>query len=469
MKIVTIKSILWFFVIMLIALSFPLQVYFNSPLPSISPYLLLSVILALDLATAAINRLLRWNITQPIDLVITIFVILVLFQTGWQMLLNYVSVDQGISAIVIFIFPVIFFIYFRNAFTENEIRSILFSMALAGLIVGGYFAYDSISKLVFGELPEYAMKAHVYSIERSGQTMEESNVARISLGARSMGLLDKHTVSAAWISIGCFAALSLLSFRAIRTRILAISLYGALLFLGLNFTGIVGFLLVVFLVEFRGYDVLRGVIDRKSLLKLIFSMSVFTAVLFIISAFTDFKLIQVIQEISEVQYDVASGTQVTRDDGLGYLGGLLSDLASFPINMLQFPPGFLIGDGFTPGFGVVEKGGDYGFVETLHRLGLPLFLVIFIGLISLIRRSLRQIRFLDRTENSNARYLQFASCVTAYLLFSEIHYTVWNAKSILPIFFLCLAIFSSYLSPPRRRNSKIVASAPIPAKCKSDP
>src|SRR3972149_10733188 len=145
MRIIVIKSILWFFVIMFMALSFPLQVYFNSPLPSFFPYLIIGLILALNLATSSAKtlRVSRWNIKKRMELVITIFIVLVLFQTGWQMLLNFVPIDRGIGAVIIFIFPAIFFIYFRNTFHEKEIRAILFSMALAGFIVGGYFAYDS--------------------------------------------------------------------------------------------------------------------------------------------------------------------------------------------------------------------------------------------------------------------------------------------------------------------------------------
>jgi hypothetical protein len=260
-----------------------------------------------------------------------------------------------------------------------------------------------------------------------------------------------------------------LSFRAIAKRILVISAYGVLLVLGLNFTGICAFLFAIFLVEFKGHYMLRGVIDRRGFLELIYSMIAFTAILLIIIAFVGFDLIQIIQKFSKEQYDVVSGAQISREDGLGYFGGMLSNLTAFPINMLKFPPAILIGDGFTHGFGVVEKGGDYGFIETLHRLGLPLFFVVFFGLISMIRRSIWQIQYLNRTKNRNARYLQFASFVIVYLIVSEIHYTLWSSKSILPILFLCLAIFSSYLPPPSRRNSIIVASPPVSDKCKSVP
>ena len=55
-----------------------------------------------------------------------------------------------------------------------------------------------------------------------------------------------------------------------------------------------------------------------------------------------------------------------------YFGGFISAIAEYPMNMLSFPLGFLIGDGFST-WGVIGKGGDYGHVETLHRFGLPFY------------------------------------------------------------------------------------------------
>ena len=61
--------------------------------------------------------------------------------------------------------------------------------------------------------------------------------------------------------------------------------------------------------------------------------------------------------------------------------------------MLSFPPGVLIGDGFSS-WGVIKKGGDYGHAETLHQLGLPFYIASIIGLIRLIRLSLLKLEYL---------------------------------------------------------------------------
>ena len=164
------------------------------------------------------------------------------------------------------------------------------------------------------------------------------------------------------------------------------------------------------------------------------------------------------------QIDMGMGRSTIIIKGKGnrtFFGAFVEDLASFPTNMLRFPPGFLIGDGFSV-FGVKAKGGDFGLSETLHRFGLPFFLAIIIGLIRLIRRAERQINFAGTDQTTAPRYLLFAVCVTIYLLFTEIHYTVWNSKSILPIFFLALAFYQRCLLPSRSKNpASIMPPAPI--------
>lgn len=454
MKTGALKVILWFLVIMLLAFSFPQQVYFKSPLPALLPYLGLALIFLLDFGAAPARAagIFDGITRKPIEFPIIVYLSLVFFQTAWQTLLNYISVYQGLSAIVVFVFPAAFFLYFRNGFAQRELRVILGSIALAGLIVGGYFAYDSISKLVFHKVPEYNIAVHQYTVERLGNAIGE-NPSRTSVTSRSMGLLEKHSVSAAWISIGCFAALSLIPPGASLGRVAVMTAYGVPLVLGLNFTGLAGFFLILFLFEFNGYSLARGVQDKRALLKLLYTVCAFIAILSAVSFFLDGGLIQAAQKVFKAQVEVIAGTHISRVSGHGYFTDLLSALASLPGIMAKFPPAVIIGDGFTPGFGVLVKGGDYGFIDTLCRLGVPLSIAVFGGLIRLIRRAYRQIQFSTVTEAANVNALRFAASVMSYVLFSEIHYSIWSSKSILPVIFLCLAIFSCYLSPSGRANS----------------
>lgn len=452
MKVVTFKSFLWFFVIVLLAFAFPMQVMTASPIISLLPYLGIVSIFALTLSSRSHNGLTRWNTREPITLLISIYLLLVLFQTGWQVVFGFISIEAAVSALVIYVAPVTFFIYFRSVATDKEIRSVFFAIALAGLVTGIYFAYDSYSMLVWGQLNDFSLRAFEYSELRA--PTQDISVSRISLGYRSHGLLENHSVSAAWIVLGCFATLSLLPQHATFKRMMVIMLYGLLLLVGLNFTAIVGFVFVVFLLAFRDISLLRGVNPMRGAKSMAIVVSGFILLGAMLFVLIGDEMVEAIQKSLMGQVDFAMGTITVGEDEQTYLGKLVSGLVSFPVNMLQFPPGFLIGDGFSE-FGVRSKGGDIGIADTLHRFGLPFFLAIIIGLISLVRRALKQIPLIVPDQFAGARYLWFAVCVTPYLLFTEIHYSVWAAKSILPIFFLALALYKRCLLP---RRSKVPAS-----------
>jgi len=465
MKILTLKCILWFCIIFSLALSFPIQVIANSPLPALVPYIGIGLVFLLSLVFEGNrhNALLRWNITGVTSILVTIYILLVFFHTGWQTVFGFITLNQGISAIVIYVLPVLFYVYFRMTAAEREIHIILLAIAMVGLAIGLYFAYDSLLIMKYKHATEFQTRALKYSIDRMGIPPESANIFRIS-GARSFGPLEKHTISTAWVALGCFAALTLLPKGVIFQRIIVIGVYSLLLFIGLNFTGIIGFALVIFLIEFGGIAWLRGRLSRRGI-KVLGAAAIFSVLTgLLIMGTIDSKIFKPIQEILDFQIHLGIGKTTMVDSEHTYFEGFVRDLAAFPTNMLQFPPGFFIGDGFSV-FAVKAKGGDYGLSETLHRFGLPFFLALMIGLIVLIRRAANQIFQADGSRSSASRYLFFALCVTIYLLFAEIHYTIWNAKSILPIFFLSLGLYQRYMpSGKRKKLSSFLTSAPSQLK-----
>ena len=204
----------------------------------------------------------------------------------------------------------------------------------------------------------------------------------------------------------------------------------------------------------------RGVISMRGAKSMAITVSAFVLIGVIVSMLLGGEMVEAIQNLLTTQMDIATGKTTFGEEERTYLGKLVSQLVPFPVNMREFPPGVLIGEGFSV-FGTA-KGGDIGIAETLHRFGLPFFLAVFIGLISLIRRALKQIRFIAPNNAAHTRYLWFAVCVTIYLLFTEIHYTVWSAKSILPIFFLALALYQRCLLP---KHSKV----PTKGLCRRQP
>ena len=111
--------------------------------------------------------------------------------------------------------------------------------------------------------------------------------------------------------------------------------------------------------------------------------------------------------------------------------------------MLFFPPGILIGDGFSTWGNT--RGGDFGHAETLYRLGLPFYIAVIIGLFRLIKLSLKKIQILNWKRHEDGGDLYFAVCVLLYILIATLHYSIWSSKSILPIFFISIAFISRFL------------------------
>ena len=130
--------------------------------------------------------------------------------------------------------------------------------------------------------------------------------------------------------------------------------------------------------------------------------------------------------------------------------GLRETMGSYFQHILNFPHTLLLGDGFST-YGM-PKGGDNGAIESLAKFGMPFFLTIVFGLLRLIKNGLRQIRAMSGGQAigtagiEHGKILQFAICVTLLVLITEGHYTVWASKSILPIVFFVLALYSRYLS-----------------------
>ena len=441
LKIFKLKTILWIIVVLLLSFSFPIQVIMFSPLPSIFPYIGFIFII---LITAFYNnkKIYTSGNTRKINLMISVYVTLVIFHGTWQSIFNFISFNAAISSIIIYVFPLLFYFYFSRYASEQEIRTVIATIAISGLISGIYFLVDSYAMLVLGQVSDFSYKMIDYTIMRAPPGYEP-NLARISANYRSHGLLESHTVSAAWISISCFSILSLLSNKGIFKRSLIITIFGAFLILTLNFTAIISFTFIIMFIEFKGYLLIKkAIIPKRSLKMLIVFIITFVLVGSILLENIG-QMADIIKNISLVQAGMITG-KLKLQAGDTFISRFFTSFFDFPKNMLSFPPGILIGDGFSS-WSKGGRGGDFGHAETLHQLGFPFYIAVIIGLFRLINSSLNRIKILNREIDEGARYLYFATCVMIYILITSIHYVTWSVKSLLPIFFISIAIFSRYL------------------------
>ncbi len=434
------KNVLWFCAVLLVALSFPIQVYTESPYPALLPYVIVSGILVLrSLSPRRLNGRRRTaSRLSNISAMVTLYLFLVLLDTGWQASLGLISVYEMLAAMANYFLPIVWYWYFRRAASEYELRTVLLAIMFAGLLVGIYFAYDSYMKLALGHTTAYANKAFQYSIARQGVDEMSANTARIASGSRGFGLLETHSVSGAWAVLGAIAALSLLPPKRKTFRGLTIMTFGAMLLLGLNFTTIVAFAVILFLVEFGGIRLLVGkvssaVAKNLAALALIGLLSVTVALWVVRGPMSEF----ILRNLAG-QKDLALGTG---DVGLSMSDLVRSYFATYVQHVSDHPITLLLGDGFSS-YGMV-KGGDVGFIESIARLGLLFFVAVTYGLIRLARSAVHQIG-VDRALRAN-RMLRFALCVTLLVLITDVHYTVWTSKSVLPIVFFALALYDRYL------------------------
>ena len=192
-KIPKLKIFLWTLVVITTAMAFPLQVYSGTPYPSLFPYFFIGLIFVLN---AISFRKTGWSKSSVlpknnIGNMLRIYLVLVFTQTIIHNFFGIISLYESFSIFVIYVFPVLFYCYFRELATEKEIKIILQVMAFSALLIGIYFAYESYIKLSQFKLTDYAIKAFEYSFAQSGAeyTNASFNDGRIQLGIRSFGLL----------------------------------------------------------------------------------------------------------------------------------------------------------------------------------------------------------------------------------------------------------------------------------------
>lgn len=438
---------------MLTVLSYPIQVYTLSPYPSLLPYALIGLVAGVTMLPAT-QGMRKVRGPRPrasnIGLMVAIYGFLVLANTAWQGALGAISVTYAMNAIAIYFLPIVWYLYFRRAGSEPEIHAILIASVVAGLIVAVYFAYDSYVKLALGGLTDYSRLAFEYSMSRVEMTLEEANDTRVRLNNRSFGLLQSHAVSGAWVALGAFAALALLpaNYRLLRRSV--VIAFGTMLVLGLNFTAILAFAIIIFLMEFGGFSMKRGATMDvlRNIVPLTIVLAVLTGVTFWIAgdAMSDW-----ITYYFSSQTDIALGSsEVER----GLLLGAWDSISGYLEHTARYPLTLLVGDGFST-WGLA-KGGDTGFTESMARLGILFYTAVLFGLIALVRSALRQVKAMTGEPAAGVgtldkrRILRFSICVTLLVLICDGHYSIWTAKAVLPLMFFVLALFERYLNMGRR-------------------
>lgn len=445
------KRSIWFVAVPLLVFAFPLQVYVNNQYPCLLAYLISGPLIFTVLQQ---KRQLGMNVsnapnTSNIKTVVSAYVFLVCLYTFAQLVLSVASFAMACSSITVYALPTFFYWYFCRIASEREIRAVWLAMAVAGLVCGFFFAYESYFKIGHEQVSEYARAAFTYRLMRSEDNPDDANSFSITPGQRAFGILESHTVSGAWTALGAIAALAFVPHQRHMLRQVIIGTYGLLIFLGMNYTNIIAFIIIVMHVEYDMFTSLKRV--RQSfagtiaLLLICGSFLGLRAVMAEGDSFFGFLLSTLIDQSKLI---VGAGDRET-----GYATLIPEYLVRYRLHLGDYPLALLIGDGFTVNNGM-PKGGDIGWVESLSRFGVPFFIVVVVGLVKLVRAASAQVRmmrkgFISGLDVDRVKKLEFAVLVVLVILVNELHYTVWNAKSVLPILFFALALFDRYLVPSR--------------------
>lgn len=459
LKLNTFRSYLWILVIFSLFFAFPLQVWVGSPYPSLLPYLILVAIIFLSASIPQINSgYFQSNRINGTDIVVGLYVCWVFFYTIIQLLSNVISLNEAWSGLVIFILPVTFYVYFKWFGTEQDIRCVFFAIAIAGLISGLYFCYDTYLKLALGQISPYALKAFDYVITRAGVSAEEANQFSISIG-RSFGLLEKHSISGAWIVLGAVAALTILPKGRFMLRGVVILMYGSMVLIGMNCTNVIAFFIILFVAYFTGRAVQHQIVTKIAG-GLILTLSLILFVSIIVLCFTGNSFLDNIIEIYIDQSNLLFGIGERNNSFITIMG---RNFNGFWQHIDEHPYVFLFGDGFSTK-GMI-KGGDIGWVESCALFGVPMFLLIVIGLVNLVCAARKQLKKINKFAGSSpeetiARRLQFGISVILLILVNDGHYTIWSKKSILPILFFALALLGRCRSSISKQRLQMGGHAP---------
>jgi hypothetical protein len=440
---VKVNSLLWFGVILFLTLSYPLQVITKSPLPSLIPYVF---ILMIVIPTILNSKVIRVHHRSNIGFMVFMYLLLLLLNTCWQFSFGVITYNEALSVLVIYLLPVIFYFYFRKVASEKEIKAILVAIVIAGLIVGIFFVYDSFLKLVVGHVSKYNKEAFLYLLERVNKAAGDVNNARIKL-ERAYGLLESHSVSGAYVALSTFAALTLIPKYRRGFRLFVLGVFGVMLLIGLNYTSIVAYAIIVFFYEFDGKDLIRYKLPPRLLRGLFVTLFIIIPALFIVVLMFGNSMVDKIIKYSAIQYSFLFHHDAGHRSFM--VQALFNNISNSFIYITNHPITLFLGDGFSRNYGMI-KGGDVGITESMTIFGPIFFMMILIGYFRLIKSGTRQMRILNANKIDGIKsmtrqsIIQFSICVTLLILICDLHYSIWKAKSILPFVFFTLALFERY-------------------------
>ncbi len=441
--------------VLLLALAFPLQVMVRSPLPALFPYAVLGIAFAIRIHAQyrkceIYDRRVAIHLNF-VDLGVMAYVVLVAAHGGFNLVVGAVGLMKIGSIIVNYIFPLSFYLYFRFYVSGWNIRSIMIGVLAASALISVYSIPHAFLKMnsamtpssvmtapglyerpndnnvnLYRVMEKYQQAAGEYSRMRADESPNFINGTMRVGGTRSAGLLESHSVSAAWIALGMFAALALISTRRCCVHFALAMPFMTMLLIFNYYTAIIATLTSLLIIAFYrkcGFHHVKLVILICILAPLL---------IYLITDISGSKAnyLTVAGKIAQIQFDMIFGNlQVS------YLELIYGQIKNYIHVVSREPLVFFFGDGFGIYYPYsFPKGSDVGFVESMARLGIPLLLLLLMAVVTWTYHFILNKMELPLTgATRQAGFPIFAIGILVFVITNDIHYSIWPAKSILPI------------------------------------
>lgn len=429
----TFASFLCFLLPLAIGLTFPLQVIYGSSAAGAFCLMLLLLLIAVSLFTKPIKRSCISKNDRSVLwgwLVFTfVFLSFLNIPVSW-IVFGLEPFSGSISALYMTAQAVLMYLYFSRMASEREINSFFAGMVAMGLVSGAFFVFESFNKIALGQITEYTLRAHEYSLASTGIDLidEDANHFRIDVAYRSMGLLERHTTSALWIVLGFFAYLFLSNERSKMEKAFTITFLTLLIVQ--NFTAIVVFLLVSITLHY-------GIIKYRSLFISVLSL---TLLLFFIDLDKIIIFLEAVSYIIQSQL-ITIFTLQTELSGNSYSSLVLAEFIRYGHEIYERPHQLLFGFGLGAN-NFYTTSGDIGFIESMMRLGIPLWIFLTWKIFRLMSSVVKVIRSGCQStwENYNPRLIVVSAAILSSIWLMDLHYSAWINKSIWPVMFFAMAL-----------------------------
>ncbi len=416
-----------------IPFSYALQVFFRNYIIGVIPYFLL---LPLILRVALELTKKRVQLIHGVDIYsVTVGALLLLSSIHIAAsFLQGVDLWHSLRNLVIYNFSLLVFFYFRSYVSVTEARMCMAAVAIASLIIGAHWLFDTYQKIVLREISYFTELSYEYVKNRNNLSDDQVNVSMLRPEYRSYGLMDKHTMTGAAVLVGGLALLAY--WGSSNLRYLAFVVYFVLLSVGMATTAWLSFVLVAPFVLF-----LAG--DKKMAETMLTSYGVMIFGLFAILASLTIASPQLYGKIIEIgAAQISHVGNLSNPDSTSYYSIYKAYFLAFTDFLANNPMAFYFGEGFPPQT-AWQRGGDVGFFELLATYGIPVVGLLFVT-IGLAFKNIFSRAFAPDVTPEERGILAFAFGVLSMFVISQVHYNTFFNKAFFVLIPMALGLVSRF-------------------------